>query len=117
MKKFFIFLLCLIILALAFSFVAKNNDEDGGARLHDIEPATATHDETDSIKEEIHPERNEETARDEIKSNLRDVRELIDAGAIEDATMIIKSLKTRDLTDSERKELADLQKMMITISD
>ncbi len=115
MKKFFIFLLCLILLALAFSLVWKNNNTPD-ARLHDIPASTATTQDEDTDKPE-ETDRTEETDRAEIQNNLRDARELIEAGATEDATMIIKSLKTRDLTESEKAELEELQKMLIVISD
>lgn len=117
MKKFFIFLLCLILLAVAFSFVWKKGNDTPGPILHDIPASTATTEDESTDETEVNPDRTEETDRAEIKSNLRDARELIEAGATEDATMIIKSLKTRDLTESERAELEELQKMMIVISD
>ena len=129
MKKFFIAVICLIIALLMFSCARKNNADAPGARLHDIPASTASSDDENTDTEtteceededelsENNPDRNEETDRAEIKSNLRDARELIEAGALEDASMIIKGLQTRHLTDAEKNELKELQKMMITISD
>lgn len=117
MKKFFIFLLCLILLALAFSWVWKMTHDTPGAKLLDIPASTATTEDENTDETDVDSDRTEETDRAEIQNNLRDARELIESGATEDATMIIKSLKTRDLTESERAELEELQKMMIVISD
>ncbi len=125
MKKFFVFIICLIIAAMVYSCARKNDIDFPGVRLHDIPASTASsddeNDDADATEDdelsENNPDRTEESDRAEIKSNLRDARDLIEAGATEDAAMIIKSLQTRDLTEAEKKELKELQKKMITISD
>ncbi len=97
-------------------------DKDN-ARLSDIPAATADpSDEADGRQDEQNGEtdtsdRTEETDREEIKNNLRDARDLIESGDIEDASMIIKGLQTRELTPDEEKELKALQKQMIKVSD
>lgn len=58
-----------------------------------------------------------EKERVEIQNNLRDIRQLIDDECYEDAMMIIKSLKTRKLSDEENEELTKLQSEMMQISD
>ena len=62
-------------------------------------------------------ERTSASDRTEIRNNLRDARELMESGAYDDATMIINGLKTRDLTEDERKELEKLQRDMLNVSD
>lgn len=122
MKKLFSLLLCIFML-LSVTSCGKNPDEDG-AKLNDIPTAAADaegdeYETTDdgAIQEEDTSDRTPETDREEIKNNLRDAKELIENGSIEDAAMIIKSLQTRDLTDEEEKQLKALQKQMIKISD
>ncbi len=103
----------------------RKGSDTGGARLNDIPTASAdserdgdeTTDDDGDNQDEDTSDRTPETDREEIKNNLRDAKELIESGSIEDAAMIIKSLQTRDLTDEEKKQLKALQKQMIKISD
>ena len=123
MKKILIFIVCLAVFAAAAAAILYNNNEGSGlnAPIGGISTAEAdgenTPEELEDTAEDDFSDRTEESDRKEIESNLRDARELIEDGYIEDATMIIDSLKTRDLTDAERKELLELQKMMIKVSD
>lgn len=115
MKKFLALLLTLILM---ISFAACGNNNTQNAPISGIPTAEADDDRTDDdLTEDPDSERTEESDRKEIQNNLRDARELIENGYFEDATMIIDSLKTRDLTDAERKELLKLQKQMIRVSD
>lgn len=119
MKKFFSFILC-IVLSLSFVSCKKDKSLQDDVKLKDIPASTAdVEDENaDDAKEDIDTsDRTEETDRKEIENNLRDARDLIEIGAIEDASMIIKGLQTRDLTADERAELKELQAMMIKVSD
>ena len=110
----------------------KKDSDAGDASLNDIPTASAdaeqdktetvedngdNHEEDNETQEEDTSDRTPETDREEIKNNLRDAKELIESGSIEDAAMIIKSLQTRDLTDEEEEHLKALQKQMIKISD
>ncbi|MBQ3572969.1 MAG: hypothetical protein IJA16_00065 [Clostridia bacterium] len=122
MKKLFSLLLCMFML-LSVSSCKKGSDTDG-ARLNDIPTASADAEgenveisEDDDSQDADTSDRTPETDREEIKNNLRDAKELIENGSVEDAAMIIKSLQTRDLTDEEEKQLKELQKQMIKISD
>ncbi len=123
MKKILIFILCLILcIAAAIAAVSCNNNRNGenpNAPIGGISTAEADEEALKETEEEQdeNSDRTEETDRKEIENNLRDARELIKDGYIEDATMIIDGLKTRDLTDAERQELLELQKQMIKISD
>lgn len=116
MKKFLALLLALsLMLSLSACF---GKPDTPTAPISGIPTAEADDDISDDDTEiNEDPSRTEESDRKEIESNLRDARELIKDGYFEDATMIIDSLKTRDLTDSERKELLQLQKQMIKVSD
>ncbi len=113
-----------MLMLLSVASCGKDSDT-GGARLNDIPTASAdadgdgdeTADGEDNNQDEDTSDRTPETDREEIKNNLRDAKELIESGSIEDAAMIIKSLQTRDLTDEEEKQLKALQKQMIKISD
>ena len=112
-----------MFMLLSVSSCKKGSDTDG-ARLNDIPTASADAEgenveitEDDDSQDADTSDRTPETDREEIKNNLRDAKELIENGSVEDAAMIIKSLQTRDLTDEEEKQLKELQKQMIKISD
>lgn len=118
MKKFIALLLCLFML---LSMTACGRKNTSNADLNDIPTAGQDAEEnqpdtSDNSENEI-PEYNYETEREEVANNLRDAKELIENGDIEDATMIIKSLQTRTLTDDEKAQLKKLQEKMITVSD
>ena len=117
-------------MVLTSSACSKKEYETNDILLRDIPASTATQEEPEEEPEndevEIddeygvstnNPDRTEDSDRDEIESNLRDAKNLIEAGEYEDAAMIIKSLQTRPLTSSEKNKLKELQKMMIKISD
>lgn len=122
MKKLFSLLLCVFMLLSVTS--CKKDSDTGGARLNDIPTASADaegkngeNSEGEDSQNTDTSDRTPETDREEIKNNLRDAKELIENGSVEDAAMIIKSLQTRDLTEEEEKQLKELQKQMIKISD
>lgn len=115
MKKLLILVLCLLLSLTAVGCGNKNNDDN--APLSGIRTAEADDDISGEDGEDENPDRTEETDRKEIENNLRDARELIEHGYFEDARMLIDGLKTRDLTSDEKKELLELQKKMITVSD
>lgn len=119
MKKFIALFLCLFML---LSMTACGRKTDNNADISDIPVAGQDAEEenqpdiSDNSENEI-PEYNYKTEREEVANNLRDAKELVENGDIEDATMIIKSLQTRTLTDDEKAQLKKLQEKMITVSD
>ncbi|MBQ7109472.1 MAG: hypothetical protein IJN99_03825 [Clostridia bacterium] len=118
MKKIIALLLCLFML---LSMTACGRKNKSNADLNDIPAARVEEEEnqpdtSDNAEDEI-PEYDYETEREEVANNLRDAKELIENGDIEDATMIIKGLQTRTLTDDEKAQLKKLQEKMITVSD
>ncbi len=120
MKKLFISLLCLCLVFSASGCGKKDTGQDN-ASISDIPAATATDEPIDESSadesDDVQGERTPESDRREIENNLRDAQQLIDDGNYDDATMIINSLKTRDLTKEESEKLKDLQKQMIKVSD
>lgn len=118
MKRISALLLCLL-LALSFTACGKKDKAPDNAPISGIEPAAADkiEEKTEEAPEPDTSDRTPETDRKEIENNLRDAQELINDGNFDDATMIINSLKTRDLTESEKEKIKDLQKQMIKVSD
>ncbi len=63
-------------------------------------------------------ERNQpEMIRGEIANMLRDAEELISEGLYDDAKMVLRDLRSRNLTSAEKKKVDALQSRMITISN
>lgn len=135
MRRLICLCVCLIIVLSVAGCGKKNSAETENAPISGIGTATA---DKDDIRDEIKPEdgsdnrskesgenrgdtatddRTEETDRQEIKNNLRDARELIEEGAIEDAEMILDVIRTRVLTEEEKEELLELEKLMLVVSD
>ena len=140
MKKLFVLIMCLL-LALSAAACGGKDKENGDSPLSGIRTATAdkedkdekeekdeseldedTDDEKDDIgeekvSEEYNPDRTEASDRQELKNFLRDAKELIEEGYFEDAEMILEVVRSRDLTADEKKELLELEKMMLVVSD
>ena len=57
------------------------------------------------------------TDRAEIQNNIRDAKELIDEGLIDDAKAIIRVLRSRELTKDEEKQVDELEAKMLKVSD
>ena len=128
MKKTITFLICL---ALTFSFTACKKSSP----ISDIKPATAEQsgtasspetkkadEQAEDMQKYTDAKSNEEKERtsaeaSEIDNNLKDIEALIDDEAYDDARMIIKSLKTRQLSAEENNRLLELEKKLIKISD
>lgn len=55
--------------------------------------------------------------RAEIQNNIRDAKELIDDGLIDDAKAIIRVLRSRELTRDEEKQVDELERKMLKVSD
>ena len=140
MKKLLILSMCLL-LALSAAACGGKDKNDENSPLSGIRTATADKDDKNEkdeekdkvesddiddeddnsgdnkIREEYNPDRTEASDRQEIKNNLRDAKELIEEGYFEDAGMILEVVRSRDLTADEKKELLELEKMMLVVSD
>ena len=57
------------------------------------------------------------TDREEIANLIRDAKELIDEGLLDDAKMTLRDLRSRDLTADEKKQVDELQAKLVKISD
>ncbi|MBR5152579.1 MAG: hypothetical protein IKW60_03520 [Clostridia bacterium] len=120
MKKFLIFLFLIFAVVLICYMVHLSNS----GLLPTLVPpqstqAVATSNPTPSITAEPTPDpRNEEVAiRAEIASMLRDARELLQEGYDDDASKVLRDLRTRNLTDVEKAEVDTLQASMVAVSD
>lgn len=71
----------------------------------------------DSSSVDVNSERNEKSDNAEIEANLRDAKELIDNGDIDDAKEIIKAIESRKLTPEQQKKLDALKATLLKVSD
>lgn len=55
--------------------------------------------------------------REEISNLIKDAEELINEGLTDDANMILRDLRSRNLTEQEKKKVDDLQGRLVKISD
>ena len=58
-----------------------------------------------------------EIVRQEIANMIRDAEDLIKEGLFDDAKMVLRDLRSRDLTDAEKKQVNNLLSKLVTISD
>ncbi len=125
MKRIFIFLMTILFL---FSLVSCSFVELPGSTTRPLPSATTTPNSPDSTEEPdasaeptIDPandQRNEpEVIRSEIANMIRDAEELIKDGLYDDAKMVLRDLRSRNLTSAEKKKVDGLQSRMITISN
>ena len=63
------------------------------------------------------PRDDEDVIRAEIAKMLDDAEELIKEGLLDDAGMVIRDIKTRELNEAETKRLNELQAELVKISD
>ncbi|MEE1013614.1 MAG: hypothetical protein U0L92_04805 [Clostridia bacterium] len=63
------------------------------------------------------PRNEESVVRAEIANLIRDAKELLAEGLTDDASMILRDLRTRNLTSAEKEQVDALQASMVTISD
>lgn len=63
------------------------------------------------------PRDDEDVIRAEIAKMLDDAEELIKEGLLDDAQMVIRDIKTRELNEAETKRLNELQAELVKISD
>ncbi len=74
----------------------------------------------ESTDETVSPEDNRdepEIVRQEIATMLRDAEDLIAEGLFDDAKMVLRDLRSRELTAVEKKKVNDLLAKLVTISD
>ncbi len=122
MKKvliFFFFVLAvgLIIFALQGNFTNTTPSPDITPTVS--LPPVAEPSATPEPEEPVHtsdPRNQEPVIRAEIAKLLRDAQELIDEDLTDDASMILKDLRTRNLTDAEKSQVDALQTKLASIS-
>ncbi len=121
-------LVLLLPLALLLLLSACGFDELPGSTTRPLPNITVmpddpnTTDDPDASDEPVidpaNDERNQpEMIRGEIANMLRDAEELIAEGLYDDAKMVLRDLRSRDLTSAEKKKVDALQSRMITISN
>lgn len=62
-------------------------------------------------------DRTPQSDKTEIDNNIRDAKELINDGNIDDAKALIKVLRSRNLTADQEKQVDRLEAQLISISD
>ena len=90
--------------------------EEKEAEKENTEEVTETEAFEKAVEEES-AERTEESDRTEIANNIRDAKELIDEGLIDDAKAIIRVLRSRELTKDEEKQVDELEAKTLKVSD
>ena len=63
------------------------------------------------------PRDDEDAVRAEIAQSLKDAEDLIEEGMYDDANMILRALRSRELTEEESAKVDELQGKLIKISD
>ncbi len=120
MKKFLIFLFLVLAVVLIVYLVHLGNS---GFLFASPTPSPTQAASTPEPEPTITPEptpdpRNDEgVIRAEIAAMLRDAKDLLDDGYTDDAAMVLRDLKTRNLTDSEKAEVDALQASMVAVSE
>ncbi len=110
-------LLWICILVYCFSGCGWS-DEPISTTRHLPDSTSSVH--TEPTDETISPEDNRdepEIVRQEIATMLRDAEELIAEGLFDDAKMVLRDLRSRELTAVEKKKVNDLLAKLVTISD
>lgn len=59
----------------------------------------------------------ESAQRAEIAKLIKDAEELIEEGLTDDANMTLRDLRSKDLTEEEKKQVDELQGKLVKISD
>ncbi len=86
--------------------------------LPSYQPAPVTTENPDSSNRSEDDERDEpEIVRQEIATMIRDAEDLIAEGLFDDAKMVLRDLRSRALTDAEKKQVNNLLSKLNTISD
>ncbi len=116
MKKLAALLICCYLL-LSLSGCGLSDTPISTTRpLPNYDPSVSSTDETENQTEE--DERDEpEILRQEIAKMLRDAEDLINEGLFDDAKMVLRDLRSRDLTGAEKERVNELLSRLVTISD
>lgn len=119
MKKWLIVLFSLLaVLLIVFAMHGNFRNEIPTPTASPIESSVPEPVETEDMAEPeetpaptVTPDpRNEEpVVRAEIANLIRDAKELLQEGLTDDAAMLIRDLRTRELTEAERKQVDALQ--------
>lgn len=116
-------LLAIVLIFLCLQFVRNSVNETTPAPAEPTTSASPTQTPEPTVSATAEPTqtpdpRNEESVvRAEIANLIRDAKELIAEGLTDDAGMILRDLRTRDLTSAEKEQVDALQASMVTISD
>lgn len=119
MKKWLIVLFSLLaVLLIVFAMHGNFRNEIPTPTASPIESSvpepvetedTAEPEETPAPTVTPDPRNEEPVVRAEIANLIRDAKELLQEGLTDDAAMLIRDLRTRELTDAERKQVDALQ--------
>lgn len=144
-KKAITALLCLAMVITCASCGKKNQGTDSDAPIGGIPTASADKDNTqnsdetpdnadggnqndnqnqddekngqDAVQDYSNKDRTPQSDKTEIDNNIRDAKELINDGNIDDAKALIKVLRSRNLTADQEKQVDRLEAQLISISD
>ena len=126
MKKFLsLLMICLLTASLSACFFGNSdskqpipNDNGITNSKNTVEEDEITTENTNEAENEIVDTRDEpEVIRQEISNMLRDAEFLINNQLFDDAKSVLKNLRSRELTPSEKKKVDELSTRLIKISD
>ncbi len=126
MKRFYVLLVTLILVVSLCACRGNDSPISTTRPLPNYESNSSSTDTTetsDDPSDTSEPEptkdvRNEpEVIRKEIANMLRDAESLIKEGLYDDAKMVLRDLRSRNLTDSEKKKVDELYSRLNVISD
>ena len=117
-------LLAIVLIFLCLQFVRNSVNKTTPAStetpITSTTPAQTTEPTVSATTEPVQtpdPRNEERVVRAEIANLIRDAKELLAEGLNDDASMILRDLRTRDLTSAEKEQVDALQASMVTISD
>ncbi len=118
MKKLLLFL---IVCFLSLCLMACGRDDSPISTTRPLpnqDVSTETTDDLNSTEDSTEDKRDDpEVVSQEIANMLRDAEALIDEGLYDDARMVLRDLRSRNLNDTERAKVNSLLSRLITISD
>lgn len=124
MKKILAFMVAFLLTAtLSACFWKDSNSQqtipnDNGVVESGINENTEETIEDESANEPVEDVRDEpKVIRQEIANMLRDAESLINANMYDDAKSVLRNLRSRELTDPEKKKVDELASRLIKISD
>ena len=124
MKKPIIAIILLLILALLLTVMIYRSTPSNPTDIPSNTPASSvssaseeTPDSTPDPSPTSDPRNEEPVVREEIAKMLRDAKELIQEGLMDDAGRILRDLRTRELTEEEKSQVDALQAVMTKVKD